>query len=146
MAEFVASLVALVGAGIQTAAALDKLIKGLRSAPEEFLALANEVSAINQVIDRASNILCEHRTRLTGKSLAIEAHPINFGQIIGRANEIYVQIKSSVDSLNPEEKKGQWKHTSRLVWLRRKEQLLKLQSGLKECRQEITAFVGIENL
>ena len=146
MAEFVASLIALVGAGLQTASTIEKVIRGLRHAPDELLALANEVSTTNQVIDRARYVLEEHQARSTGKILAIDAHPINFGQIIGRANGIYVQIKASVDSLNVETKRGPWKQTNRVVWLKRKDQLSRLQYALRECRQEITGFVGIENL
>jgi len=146
MAEFVATLIALVSAGIKTATVIEKAIKNLRDAPSELLSLENEVAATNQILDRARYVLEQHRGRSANKDTAIEAHPNNFGHIIGRAIGYYVEIKCAVDSLSFEAKGGPLKHRNRLKWPKHKERLQKLQNGLRECRQEVVAFVGTENL
>lgn len=146
MAEFVATLFALVGVGIQTATTIDKVISGLRNAPKELLELSNEVTATNQVLDRARQVLEQHQSRSATRALAVEAHPVNFGHIIGRANAYYVRIMNTVESLKSQEKNGLLKYANRVMWMKTKERLKELQGGLRACREEIVHFVGVENL
>ena len=145
MAEFLAALGHLMGAGLSTTNAVEKVIKTLRNPPDELLTLANEISATNQTIDRARIIISQFSTQSTGNLSAIDSHPINFGQILGRANGIFVQLKGIFDSLGSELDHGSWKQAPRMVWIRRREQLFKLQNGLVECRKEMNDFIGSRN-
>ena len=132
------SIIAVTQTGLSVAQALTKLIQGLRSAPDELLALSNEVWNLKLVLDDVQELESSHNAPSAHKLDAVHA--------------LVYQIRIKLDTLST--LTAQWGRLSqwgdsfsigrrdRFSWLKEKARFIKLQSELRELRSNLSTAVG----
>ena len=132
------SIIAVTQTGLSVAQALTKLIQGLRSAPDELLALSNEVWNLKLVLDDVQELESSHNAPSVHKLDAVHA--------------LVYQIRIKLDTLST--LTAQWGRLSqwcdsfsigrrdRFSWLKEKARFIKLQSELRELRSNLSTAVG----
>ena len=132
------SIIAVTQTGLSVAQALTKLIQSLRSAPDEFLALSNEVWKLKLVLDDVQELESSCNTPSAHKLDAVHA--------------LVYQIRIKLDTLSTLTahwgKRSQWGDSfsvgrrNRFMWLKEKARLIKLQVELRELRSNLSTAVG----
>ena len=132
-----ASAIAVLGTGAACAKALLSIIQSIRNAPEELMALSNEVNNVNAIIHEVSK-LCE--------SLAVENS--STAQFIETLERLLKEAKVVLDALNNGLVSLVWKPKSRVQkfdqsvsWLSRKTWAKKYLLRLQNIRTNITALL-----
>ncbi len=132
------SIIAVTQTGLSVAQALTQLIQGLRSAPDELLALSNEVWNLKLVLDDVQELESSHH--------APSAHKVD------AVNVLLYQIQIKLDLLS--NLTAQWGRLTqwgdsfsigrkdRFSWLKEKARFIKLQSELRELRSNLSTAVG----
>ena len=132
------SIIAVTQTGLTVAQALTKLIQGLRSAPDELLALSNEVWNLKLVLDDVQELESSHNVPSAHKLDAVHA--------------LVYQIRIKLDVLSS--LIAQWGRLSqwgdafsigrrdRFSWLKEKARFIKLQSELRELRSNLSTAVA----
>ena len=134
------SIIAVTQTGLSVAQALTKLIHGLRSAPDELLALSNEVWNLKLVLDEVQ--------RLESSRNAPSAYKLD------AMHALVYQIQIKLDTLST--LTAQWGRVSqwgdsfsigrrdRFLWLKEKARFKMLQSELRELRFNLSTAVGTQ--
>lgn len=137
MAEYVASILALVATGLSTARITRELIHAIRDAPDELLALANEVESTSLVLQRAQVAFDAVKTSQLTLGLV--------DSLISRTITIFTQLDDFLLRLKDVNgpKFRLWK---RLTWAREKENAQKLLTRLRNVRAEIDSLLQAENV
>ncbi|KAK0512762.1 hypothetical protein JMJ35_004779 [Cladonia borealis] len=132
------SIIAVTQTGLSVAQALTKLIQALRSAPDELLALSNEVWNLKLVLDDLQELESSHN--------APSAHKLDV------VHALVYQIRIKLDTLSSLTvqwgRLSQWgdsfsiRRRDRFSWLKEKARFMKLQSELRELRSNLSTAVG----
>ena len=134
------SIIAVTQTGVNVAQALTKLIRDLRSAPDELLALSNEVWNLKLVLDEVQELKSSRNAPNAHKLDAIHA--------------LVYQIQIKLDTLST--LTAQWGRLSqwgdsfsigrrdRFLWLKEKARFKMLQSELRELRFNLSTAVGTQ--
>ena len=134
------SIIAVTQTGLSVAQALTKLVHGLRSAPDELLALSNEVWNLKLVLDEVQELESSRNAPSAHKLDAMRA--------------LVYQIQIKLDTLST--LTAQWGRLSqwgdsfsigrrdRFLWLKEKARFKMLQSELRELRFNLSTAVGTQ--
>lgn len=130
MAETV-GLIASIATLAEVALKLEQMISRLRNAPDELLALSNELTDIKVLfkeVERSVEDDPESKMRFQG-TLDIANHRIHaVGAFLGRLD---------ISNVN---------YVDRVTWLRYKSKVCRLQSQIRDARIHLTALLGVETM
>ena len=139
MAEFASAIVGLVAAGAKIGDSLYALIDTLKDAPNEFLALSNEVTDFRVALSR----LIE--ARISGE-LALEENERDSGLdgVVGRGKEIIQKVEELVQKVTKQQD-GETGGTqvNRIRWLRRVKKAKKMQESLRVQKSSLCGFIAL---
>ena len=134
------SIIGVAQTGLSVAQALTKLIQRLRSAPDELLALSNEVWNLKLVLDDVQELVSSHNAPSAHKLDAVHA--------------LVYQIQIKLDTLST--LTAQWGRLSkwgdsfsigrrdRFLWLKEKACFMKLQREIRELRSNLSIALGTQ--
>lgn len=135
--EAAASVIGIVTAGVAIGKRINTIVKAWKNAPQEILALANEVSDLNLVLRTAEEALTER-----------DACPSEADKIISVVQRAKVAF-DELDELSARysriiglknAKKG------RFVWIKEKTVVKTLHERVKQIRTEVVSLVAIRTL
>ena len=128
--------IAVAETALRLAVNLGRLIKALKAAPNEILALANEINNLKLVLDSVRQALSgDLRTRPIP---SIE--PLLFQTSI-RFEEVD-KLVSRLGQLGPYGSRWNIRTWERYVWLRERDRVAALQTNLKDLRSNIALALG----
>lgn len=134
------SIIAVTATGLSVAQSLTNLIKDLGGAPDELLALSNEVWNLKLILDDVQEL-----ERGSNRPSARKLDSIN--ALVYQAR-IKLDILSSL--ITQWGKLSQWGDSfhigrkDRFLWLKEKGRVIKLQSELRELRSYLSIAVGAQ--
>lgn len=132
------SIVAVTETGLKVAQLLTNIIKDLRDAPDELLALSNEMWNLKLLLDDVQELERSSDERSAGKLDAVKA--------------LVYQTRIKLDKLST--MTTQWGRLSpwgdsfnmgrrdRFLWLKEKRRVTKLQNELRELRFNLSTAIG----
>jgi hypothetical protein len=134
----IASAITILATGAACAKNLLSIIQGIRDAPEELVALSNEVNNLNAIIDEARKVygslaiddLSTAQFIETLKRLLKEA-----GDVLGTLNGLVLKCKSEERTLDQS-----------VLWLYRKSRTQKYLTRLQNIRMNIVALLASKTL
>lgn len=126
MAEVV-GLVASVATLIEVSLKLGKLLSRFRDAPDELLALSNEITDLRFLFAEIEKIVRERPDSMTRFSSTLDTAE--------RRVEAVLRFFQKVDAFDTT-------ITDRVIWMRHKCKVGRLQSGLRDSRLQLDALLG----
>ena len=128
------SIVAVAGTGCKLVSTLTTFTKTLRDVPTELLALSNEVSELNLLLDHGSHV------EGAGKSAAVT-------EFVNQARIKLDRLQTMVNRWGePSQSQGRdyfdIKRLDRVRWLKDRSQVLQLQKDLRRLRDELSVALG----
>lgn len=133
----VASAIAIATAGVACSHSLLSIIETIRKAPEELIALSNEVTNLNYIINEARE-LCGS---LAADSSSTSEFITNFETQLRDAKDVLDILNVMVS----EYKSMEQTHKQLMLWLRKKKQATKCQMKLKGIRMNIREIIMTAN-
>ncbi|KAI9660165.1 MAG: hypothetical protein M1821_001517 [Bathelium mastoideum] len=130
-------IISLCVEGISIAKSLVKLISTLQAAPNELLALANEVSNLNFVLQDIRDTLQFRGTENLDKGNSI-------GRLLDQASRKLEEVQTSLTrwtKLNPHGDSWHIGRRERFLWLKDRGRVVELQTSLRTIRADLTLAV-----
>ena len=132
------SIVAVIGTGVKVATCLTKLVKDLHNAPDDLLALSNEVWNLKLVL---------HDVQELGKGLEEQekkASPIKLlvFQISAKLDQLD-SMTSSWGKLSPFGDKWSMGRRDRFLWMKERTRIAQMRNELRELRSDLLMAIGI---
>lgn len=141
MAEFVSAIFGLVAAGAKVGSSLYALIDTLKDAPNEFLALSDEVTDFRQVLTKVIEMRNSGELCLNGgypdDSIAIA---------LERGRKLLEKVDKLVQKVIKEHGKTQNTKVNRIEWLKRVKKANKLQIALRVQKSFLCNIITIDTL
>ena len=134
-------ITALAGTGLQLAIKLRQLIKQLRQAPDELLALSNEICDIKIVFDAVGNALSTS-VPLQENIKSVEPH-LFLARIKLEEIDTVISRLGHLGSWNDAWHMGTWE---RISWRREKSKVVVLQAQLRDIRQNLSLALDAHTL
>ena len=134
------SIVSVTQTGLEVAQFLTKLIKDIKSAPDELLALSNEVWNLKLVLDDVQELERSSDESSARKLDSVKALVYQAQIKLARLSTMTIQwgrLSPWGDSFNMGRR-------DRFLWLKEKGRVMKLQSELRELRSNLAVAVGTQ--
>lgn len=136
------SIIALTGACYAGAQSLQQLISSVRSAPDELLALSNEICNLKFVLDEVKVAVLESKD-LSSKELS--ALCVILIQARAKYNELDA-LMAKWGKLGPWGDSWHMGRLDRFLWLRDKKKVCDLQREMREIRTNLLVVLGTRTL
>jgi hypothetical protein len=135
--DFGASVIAIVTAGIAVGKRVNVVVKTLKHAPQELLALTNELSDLNLVLDTAKEALGGNDVSISvaERTAAIVSRTES---AFAELDELLMQITNVLSS--------QSSARGRVLWLKEKRKVVALHERIKSIRGDVVSLVSIRTL
>ena len=136
-----ASIIAVVGAAEGVTRTLSK-IKSLRKAPDELLALINEVSDLKIILRDVQSYIARNTQRPQISQEELD----NISTLVNRAKDKLLELDKPIQYklVKPESISDQIK-VSRREWIKAKNTIEKFQQGLRDIRLNIVTHMVVIN-
>lgn len=139
MAEFISAIVGLLAAGAKVSNSIYTLIDTLKDAPNEFLALSNEVTDFQLILSRVIEV------RESGELSSEDERPDGgFDILIERGRKILQDVENLVQEVIKQQcGKSEGSHVNRIKWLRRAKKAKKLQNSLQAQKSSLCSWIVV---
>lgn len=142
MAEFVSAIVGLIAVGAKVSDSIYTLIDTLKDAPNEFLALSNEVTDFQLVLSKVIEV------RESGEvSVKDDRTDGGFGIVIKRGKKVLQDVENLVQEVIKQQRgKSEGSQVNRIKWLRRVKKAQKLRNDLQAQKSSLCSLIIAEIL
>lgn len=142
MAEFASAIVGLLVAGAKVGDTLHTLIDTFKDAPNEFLALSNEITDFQLVLSKVAE------ARELGELSVEDSRPNSgFDIVLKRGKEILQEVERlAQEVVKQQQGKGEGTQVNRIKWLRRVKKARKLQNGLQAQKSSLCSLMIVGSL
>lgn len=135
MAEFISAIVGLLAAGAKVSGSIYTLIDTLKDAPNEFLALSNEVTDFQLILSRVIEV------RESGELSVEDERPDGgFDILIERGKKILQDVENLVQEVIKQHK-SEGSQVNRIKWLRRAKKAKKLKNSLQAQKSSLCSWI-----
>lgn len=142
MAEFVSAIVGLIAVGAKVSDSIYTLIDTLKDAPNEFLALSNEVTDFQLVLSKVIEV------RESGEVSAEDGRTDGgFDIVIKRGKRVLQDVENLVQEvIKQQHGKSEGSQVNRIKWLRRVKKAHKLKNDLQAQKSSLCSLIIVEIL
>lgn len=137
MAEFISAIVGLLAAGAKVSGSIYTLIDTLKDAPNELLALSNELTDFQLILSRVIEV------RESGElSVEDEIPDGGFDILIERSKKILQDVENLVQEVIKQQcGKSKGSQVNRIKWLRRAKKAKKLKNSLQAQKSSLCSWI-----
>lgn len=137
MVEFVSAIVGLIAVGAKVSDSIYTLIDTLKDAPNEFLALSNELTDFQLVLSKVIEV------RESGEvSVEDDRTDGGFGIVIKRGKKVLQDVENLVQEVIKQQRgKSEGSQVNRIKWLRRVKKAQKLRNDLQAQKSSLCSLI-----